>query len=423
MRFFYPALAATLLAACLSDGSGRDASAEDNSVWRSVPIERTVDRVQPWTGIVLWTDNEKNETDAIQLEYRYVGYDEVVQSDGSYDWSIVDDVLNDVAGRSHQAILRFYYVYPGNQTTVPGHIKAMTDYQEVVAKSEGEKTSFVDWSHSAVQEFTLDFFGRFAKRYDQDRRLAYLQVGFGLWGEYHIYDGPRTIGETFPTKAFQAKFLRHLDQVFDQTPWMISIDAADGDYSPFEQNPGLKLLGFGLFDDSFLCKPHPKENALNWHFFGRDRWMRAPAGGEFSYYNKRDQKRALSDSGPNGVSFEQSAKDFHVTFMIGNDQPRYQSLQRIKQAGIASGYRLRVDSFETSAQQTRIQVSNTGIAPMYHDAFFAVGGVRTRESLRGLMPGETRRLLLPVGNATTLEIESDRLVPGQSIQFDAAIRR
>ena len=33
----------------------------------------------------------------------------------------------------------------------------------------------------------------FAARYDDDPRIAFLQVGFGLWGEYHIYDP----GESF----------------------------------------------------------------------------------------------------------------------------------------------------------------------------------------------------------------------------------
>jgi len=309
---------------------------------------------------------------------------------------------------------------------VPTFVRSLDDYKEITGKSEGKKTGFVDWSHSAIEQFTLDFYSTFARRYDTDTRLAYLQVGFGLWSEYHIYDGPltgsQTLGRTFPSKAFQSKFVTHLGSVFEQTPWMISIDAADGDYSPFEEQPKLLKTSFGLFDDSFLCKPHSKENAQNWRFFG-ERWKRSPAGGEFSYYSKRDQRLALSAMGPNGRSFDDMSAEFHITFMIGNDQPGYQSMKRISEAAMMTGYRLRISTFETSETASRVTVSNVGIAPPYHDAYVAVDGVRAANSLRGLLPGESRTFEVAIGGETPkLTIQSDRLVEGQSIPFEANVK-
>ena len=98
------------------------------------------------TGIVLWDDNEKNRTDAIQLEYSYVGYDQVVSEKGVYDWQTVDDKLTAIAARGHQAVLRFYFDYVGKPTTVPAYIKQLSDYSEITAKSEGKMTGFCDWS-------------------------------------------------------------------------------------------------------------------------------------------------------------------------------------------------------------------------------------------------------------------------------------
>jgi hypothetical protein len=48
---------------------------------RSVPLKSKITQVQPMTGIVLWSDNQsaKKHPDAITLEYRYCGYNEVVQ--------------------------------------------------------------------------------------------------------------------------------------------------------------------------------------------------------------------------------------------------------------------------------------------------------------------------------------------------------
>ncbi len=370
---------------------------------------------------MLWPDNEKAATDAIQLEYSYVRYDEVATAKGSYDWSKVDSILDAVASRGHQAILRFYFVYPGKPSSVPGFIKQLPDYLDVTSSREGNPTGFVDWSHPAMEPFTLDFYTAFANRYDKDPRLAYLQTGFGLWSEYHIYDGPRKLGESFPSKSFQEKFLTHLASIFTHTPWMISIDAADGDYSPFEDRPQLLELSFGVFDDSFLCKQHAKENAKNWEFMGRDRWKHSPGGGEFSYYNEQDQRLALSLNGPNRRSIEDMGAQFHVSFMIGNDQPRYQTMQRIASAGRSMGYRITLSDCQTDGSSWRVTATNDGIAPMYHDAYVTIEGKRSGQSLKGLLPNTSVVCELTgvklESTKPEITIQSDRLVKGQTIPF------
>ncbi len=183
------------------------------TVERSVPLQSKITGVQPMTGIVLWTTNEFKEkyADIFSLEFRYCGYNEVVDAEGKYDFSKIDEILDDVASRNHQAIIRFYFCYVGKETTVPDFIRNRPDYDETIGKSEGKKTHFCDWSNSAFQEFTISFYSKIAAKYDDDPRLAFLQTGFGLWAEYHIYDGPREIGKTFPSKEFQASFLKHMD--------------------------------------------------------------------------------------------------------------------------------------------------------------------------------------------------------------------
>ncbi|HBE66532.1 MAG TPA: DUF4832 domain-containing protein [Planctomycetaceae bacterium] len=389
-----------------------------------IRIRSQIDNVQPMTGIVLWADNPKVQqlNDSISLEYRYCGYNEVVKGDGEYDFSRIDAVLDDIASRNHQAILRFHFCYPGRTTTVPDFIRERADYQETIGQSEGKKTHFCDWSNAALQAFTLEFYSQFAKRYDSDPRIAFLQTGFGLWAEYHIYSGPRTLGKTFPSKEFQTKFLKHLDTEFDNLPWSISVDAADYDYSPLEDNARLLALGFGVFDDSFLCKQHPKENAVNWRILGSDRWKRQPAGGEFSYYNRKDQKNALSAEGPNGVPFEQAARQFHISYMIGNDQPRYQNAERIQSASLATGYRFRVSQGSFNGGRLTLQVTNMGVAPLYRDAYFSAGKSRSAETLKGLLPGQTRMIILEAVDQSDLKsirIESDAILPTQRIQFEA----
>lgn len=386
---------------------------------RPVALRARVDRVQPMTGIVLWSTNEHVDTAPIQLEFAYLSYADVAIGPGRYDWSAIERLLGAAARRGHQMILRFHDTYVGKPTGVPEFISAASGYRGTRGLSEGKPTEFPDWSSDALQRFVLEFFGELAGRYDADPRLAFLQVGFGLWAEYHIDDGPMELGKTFPSKAYQERFLEHLDNSFRATPWMISVDAAQR-HTPLAGNTRLLRRGFGLFDDSLNHRRHDRWNLPNWETLGRDRWRRAPCGGEFSFFEAADQRLALDPGGPHGIPFPELAAKFHITFVIGDDQPRLQPAERISRAGLATGYRFRITRFLSAPGRSSVEVENRGIAPIYHDAFVAVDGVRAQASLKRLLPGERREFAIRAGgDAATLTIQSDRLVPGQQIGFDA----
>jgi hypothetical protein len=389
---------------------------------RPVPLSAKITTVQPMTGIVLWSDNDEAAKAPVQLEYCYLRYDQVVREKGKYDWDAVEKLLAEIAGRKHQAVLRWHDTYVGKPTGVPAYIKALSDYRETTGKSEKKDTGFPDWSNAEWQAFVLDFFTTFTEKYDQDARLAFVQVGFGLWAEYHIYDGPMKLGSTFPSIEYQETFAKHLAKQFRHTPWMISIDAA-GDHTPFAKNEKLRGLSFGVFDDSFNHAKHKQENEPNWNTFGGDRWKTAPAGGEFSFFTPKDQKDALAPKGPHGIPFADHAARFHVSFIIGDAQPKYQKADRLRESGLACGYRFKVKRFAVSATASEVEVENVGVAPIYHPAFPAVNGVRAKGSLQGLLPGESKVFKVAAGgDKPALTIESDRLVPGQRIEFEADLK-
>ena len=383
-----------------------------------LPLKPVEAGLQPMTGIVLWTDNPNAATDAVQLEFAYMLYSDVCKAKDSYDWSCVESLLDAVAARHHQAVLRFRYTYVGEECAVPDYIKALPEYEETVGKSEGERTCFPDWRCAELQRFHLDFYRRFADRYDNDPRLAFLETGFGLWAEYHIYDGPFIPERTFPSKAFQAEFFRGMGTWFKDTPWCISIDAADADYGPFQAEPDLLGGNFGNFDDSFLCKDHDDYNTASWRFFGEERYRHSPLGGEFSYDSDYDQKHALDRKGLHGRTFEAEAAKFHLTFIIGNDQPDFQSMARIREAGIATGYRFVVKALRASGTRAAVFIANEGVAPIYRDAFLSVDGIQGEYNLRELMPGEGRwiSVILPEPpSSPVFSVKCAHLVKGQSI--------
>ena len=392
-----------------------------------VPLQSKIQNIQPMTGIVLWNNNAKSVTDKdkLQLEFAYLLYSDVCKEKDVYDWSSLDALLEKVAARGHQMVIRYRYTYVGQQCAVPDYIKAWPGYEETVGKSEGRDTYFPDWRCEELQRFHLDFYRRLAERYDNDPRLAFLQVGFGLWAEYHIYDGPRIIGQTFPSHDFQELFFKEMDKYFKNTTWSISKDAAPELYSPFEAKPELLDIRFGLFDDSFMHETHHKYNRDCLLFFNYDeRYKTAPMGGEFSYYTTYDQQHTLDKEGMYGRVFEDEVAKYHMTYINGNDQPKYQKMSRIKQASMSMGYKFEIKDFRVKGNEAAILITNIGVAPIYRDAYVAVGGVKGEYSLMNLMPGEEVWIHIKgegVSAQAVPTIECDHLVPGQKIEYKAAI--
>ena len=404
-------------------GPGGEVTEEEYGV--KVPLEATVTHVQPMTGIVLWNTSSAVRKSYVQLEFSYMLYNDVCKEKDVYDWTPMDKLLKEVAGRGHQAVVRFRYTYPGYSCAVPDYIKSWPGYEATNAKSEGRNTEFPDWRCEELQRFHMEFHRRFAERYDKDPRLAFVETGFGLWAEYHIYDGPCVMGRTFPSHDFQAQFLPKMDEWFQNTPWLFSIDAADAKYAPFHKQKALLDLNFGNFDDSFMCEDWSGYNWESWSFFGKDRYKKGPAGGEFSYYSDYDQKHVLDKGGMYSRKFEDVVAKVHMSFIIGNDQPGKQTEERIKEAAMSMGYRFKIREFRVKeGEGALVRIANVGVAPIYRDTYVQVEGVRSRENLRDLMPGEEMCILIPcrASAASIPSIACDHLVTGQQIEYEAHVK-
>jgi len=396
---------------------------------KDIPLQSVIDKVQPMTGIVLWADsyNEsvlKTTNEYTQLEYAYMRPSDIVSGKNQYNWAVLEDLLDDIASRGKQAIIRWYYVYPGKTVSaVPNYIKNDRSYQETIELSEGQKTAFPDWSHPELKQAHLDFYTAFANRYDNDPRIAFLQVGFGLWGEYHIYEPGIRFGENYPDREYQRTFAYHLANAFEILPWSISIDAGDFENSPYSADSQMLALNFGLFDDSFMHEEHSDYNESMWNVFDYQvRFAHSPHGGELSYYSTFDQKHALDSLGMYGRTYEELSSKFHISYMIGNDQPNYQTIQRIKEAGMANGYKFRITDFKASSSEARVTVKNEGVAPLYYDAYITVNGVRAGKTLKGLLPGQLLSVSITINAKNTipeLTIESDHILSQQHIQYNA----
>ena len=367
------------------------------------------------TGLVFWSTSEHRTSPAISMEFAYLRYDEVSKARGIYDWSKVERLMSEAAARGHQLVLRLHDTYPGCPSGVPTWIKASPGYRDASEKSEGKPTGFPDWTNAEWRRFVLDFVSEFARKYDTDPRLAFLEIGFGLWAEYHVYDPGEKVGVNFPGKAFQAEFMRRMAKEFKVTRWLISKDAHVAERTPFQAMPDLLALPFGIFDDAFHRAWKPGYNRTGGEFFGRNRWQRAPEGGE-QLIDSADSARTI------GEQWQTQASAFHISFMIADQWSRWMKEDELARHSAACGYRFKVERFEASAAVARVTIANTGVAPIYYDACPAVNGVRAAESLAGLLPGDRRAFTISSGGtAPTLTIESGRLIPGQRIGFEAKL--
>jgi len=436
-KSFLLACAAVVLVAC---------GQKDDANYEPVALHSRVTHVQPMTGLVLWNNQAArfNSThgNSLALEFSYIQPCKLVtgKQDGKlqYDWSYLEDLLSDAASRGHQMVVRFPLCYPSNRnncinkqggTYVPDYIRELPDYNETYAANPGGDgpTWYPDWSHAELRWFVKQFYSDLAARYNDDARLAFVEVGFGHWGEYHTYGTTPQFGRNFPTREYQRELFIHLSNVM-RIPWLTSIDAGDEYYSDICKSEDTKNLAFGLFDDTFMHAEHDIAQGDGWNekcwiWSGMEHWRTGVCGGEISYYTQDDQRNFLNPAGMYGVTWEQAAAKYHMTFVICNDASRgqYFTPERAAEAGIAAGYNFRILKAETNGVNSRFTVTNTGIAPIYRDAYVTVDGVRAEESLCGLLPGEERTCTVrkAVATAENVRITSDAILPSQQIEFEA----
>ncbi|OWU99651.1 DUF4832 domain-containing protein [Fibrobacter sp. UWR2] len=423
---------------------------------RSVALNKEIETLEPMKGIVFWPDQAKDQKDlqkSISLEFSYCLPCAVVtgKTDGkiNYDWSSFEKMLDDIASRGHQAIVRFRIEYPSatitnasgctekvkGATAVPNYIKANKSYTETYSEDPGGDgpTYYADWRSEELKWFYKQFYTDFAAKYDKDPRIAFVQAGFGHWAEYHIYGTTLKLDTNFAGKDYQSEFLRHLDTLFAETPWSISIDAADKKYTPIAGNKTLLGLKFGLFDDSFMHKEHDiaqgdGDNEKNWQAIGENRWQTSPAGGEISYYEDKDQHEFLNPAGLYGVTWEDAAAKYHMTYVIGNDAPegQYATKDRVYEASSYAGYKFEITGYAVNKVSAAVRVKNVGIAPLYHNAYVTVKGVRSKTSLKGLLPGKEATYTvagLEIGDSESPEvtITGDKLLKDATIPYKAKL--
>jgi hypothetical protein len=88
--------------------------------------------------------------------------------------------------------------------------------------------------------------------------------------------------------------------------------------------------------------------------------MHSPAGGEILFRNQEFADMVAS-------KWAAETRNFGITFMITEQWPRWTAMERIREHGMACGYKFKVTEFEASAKESHGAVTNTGVAPIYRE--------------------------------------------------------
>jgi hypothetical protein len=189
------------------------------------------------------------------LAWSYFGLSEVMTNAancGSYDWSIVDNALNEIASYGNQAAIRFYMEYPGGTGSHPANaIPHCFDGHVTYRTNTYWGTVSPDYDSAYLLSAVNSFIAAFGARYDGDPRIGFINLGIvGLWGEWHTwpFDTDTADGhpDFMPTDAHGAQIIQAFDAAFNTTKLEIRYpDSAGG---------AANTRDIGYHDDSFCYR-------------------------------------------------------------------------------------------------------------------------------------------------------------------------
>jgi hypothetical protein len=168
----------------------------------------------------------------------------------SFNWSILEQMLDETASTGRQAMIRFYVEYPGGTGSHPGNGIPPCVNGKVAMRTNGFwGTTSPDYDDPDIIDAFAKFVAAFGARYDNDPRIGIVHMGLvGLWGEWHTwpYDRDTIDGypDLFPADTTLCTIVSNYDTAFSHTQIQIR-------YPDLACVPAANI---GLHDDSWPYK-------------------------------------------------------------------------------------------------------------------------------------------------------------------------
>ncbi len=359
------------------------------------------------------------------LEFNYLPYSALVKGYDEFDWKTLETMLDEIASRGHQTVLRIFLEYPNKKGAIPEFLikdglKVTKWNHKEIGDTKSNPVETPDYEDKNLRKSLKSFITAFGKKYDGDPRLGYITTGLlGLWGEWHNY--PKS--ELFASKPVQLEVLDAYEVAFKITPVLLRYPAGEKDFQK-AKNSNRK---FGYHDDSFAWATlETGKKGDEWFYMtilkaaGADalaKWKTHPIGGEIrpeawgKVFDEKPDLKQIQD-------FRQCVEATHATWLMDSGMfEKKQSAERIKRAEEEvrrMGYEFHCPAVSIVEEKenkvmVKLEIENRGVAPFYYDwkvewAILKDGKVikafPVTGKINGLLPGDPVRIW-----ADTLDIK------------------
>lgn len=312
------------------------------------------------------------------LEWFYLPVSAVQLGMNEFDWTVLEKRLDAIAARGHQAVMRFYYDYPGEEIGVPQFLidqgLEMRYYNE--PDNLGGSGYCPDYENLALRQSMKNFIQAFGEQYDGDARIGYITLGLlGFWGEWHNWPFDEDLSDGKPDWSISTDVYREVldafDAAFEKTQLCVREPKSNIDYSNYD---------IGFHDDSFGYSTLSKSNGgQEWFFMQKlidfnqqDRWKTNCIGGEIY---PPSQLGIFSGTSGDYENWDTCLNETHATWMLCENIKYYTgtTLANARAAAKQLGYDFQVstayyDDTDVSAPlYLKVDIKNIGTAPFYYD--------------------------------------------------------
>ncbi|MFF5228824.1 fibronectin type III domain-containing protein [Dactylosporangium sp. NPDC000521] len=324
------------------------------------------------------------------LAWSYFGLSEVMTNAAncaSYDWSIVDSALNEIASYGNQAAIRFFMEYPGGTGSHPGNsIPHCFDGHVTYRNNTFWGTVSPDYDSPYLLSALSNFIAAFGARYDGDPRIGFINLGIvGLWGEWHTWPFDTDTADGYPnlmpTDAHGAQIIQAFDAAFNKTKLEIRYpDSAGGAANTrdigyhddsFCYREGSPLAGVTLPQSLGGASYSQLQRAVNMGV--ENKWITSSMGGEV----RPEIQSSAFTSWPGGSGQVDNMKACieleHTTWKINQTSQSYSpSDPNVAAAVRLMGYDLSAthayfpNTVSGSSATVGVTLVNNGVAPFYY---------------------------------------------------------
>lgn len=325
------------------------------------------------------------------MEWFYISLRDIMTDWNTYDWTLLDAYLNDIASRGNQAVFRVYVDYPGRTTGIPQFLidggLTTRDYDQNGNHDSATHSLAPDWNDANLNLALQQFVGALGDRYDGDPRIGFVTVGlYGFWGEFHTWPYNAEPNDWQMNQTNQDALLTAFKDAFQTTRVLARY--------PYSASTTTLKNAFGYHDDSFSYETLFEQDWDFWNLVTQNGlqniWQTNPIGGEL--YPPLQQDTSFWQYWPNqnGQDFQTSVETTHASWLMNDRIYKYSLPDETASANALKAHKMLGYTLYNSAVQladspaaslqVNVKLQNKGVAPFYYNWPVEFGVVSSSDS-------------------------------------------